>query len=293
MPAVLKKVEEIFGKEPNKSINPDEVVAIGAAIQGGVLQGDVKDVLLLDVTPLTWGIETLGGVRTSLIERNTTIPTSKTEVFTTAADSQTSVEIHVLQGERPMASDNISVGKFTLDGIPPAPRGVPQVEVKFDIDADGILTVSATDKGTNREQHVTITGRSGLADDEVDRLIKEAEANADEDRERKESIEARNNAESAAFQAEKLLTEHGENVSEEVKSEVQQKIDALRELLKDENATASALVTATTELQTAVQKIGEAMYAQGGAPGAEGPTGPEAEGGSDDDDTVEGEFREA
>lgn len=292
MPAVLKKVEEIFGKEPNKSINPDEVVAIGAAIQGGVLQGDVKDVLLLDVTPLTWGIETLGGVRTSLIERNTTIPTSKTEVFTTAADSQTSVEIHVLQGERPMASDNISVGKFTLDGIPPAPRGVPQVEVKFDIDADGILTVSATDKGTNREQHVTITGRSGLADDEVDRLIKEAEANADEDRERKESIEARNNAESAAFQAEKLLTEHGENVSEEVKSEVQQKIDALRELLKDENATASALVTATTELQTAVQKIGEAMYAQGGAPGAEGPTGPEAEGGSDDDDTVEGEFRE-
>ncbi len=294
MPAVIEKVKEIFGKEPNKSINPDEVVAIGAAIQGGVLQGDVKDVLLLDVTPLTWGIETLGGVKTTLIERNTTIPSSKTEVFTTAADGQTSVEIHVLQGERPMASDNISVGRFTLDGIPPAQRGVPQVEVTFDIDADGILTVSAKDKGTNREQHITITGRSGLADDEVERLMKEAEDHADEDRKRKESVDARNAAESAVFQAEKILGEHGDKVSEDVKSEVQSKIDAVKELLQNEDADPEQLVTATTELQTSLQKIGEAMYAADQAAGAAGPAPDgDADGGdSEDDDTVEGEFRE-
>lgn len=294
MPAVFEKVKEIFGKEPNKSINPDEVVAIGAAIQGGVLQGEVKDVLLLDVTPLTWGIETLGGVKTPLIERNTTIPASKTEIFTTAADGQTSVEIHVLQGERPMAADNISVGRFTLDGIPPSPRGVPQVEVTFDIDADGILTVRAKDKGTNREQHITITGRSGLSDDEVERLMKEAEENAEEDRKRKEMVESRNTAESAAFQAEKILSEHGEKVDEDVKTEVQSKIDALRELLKDENADSDQLVSATTELQTSLQKIGEAMYsADQQAAGAAGPEDETGEGSSDEgDDTVEGEFRE-
>jgi molecular chaperone DnaK len=292
MPAVLKKVEQIFGKEPNKSINPDEVVAVGAAIQGGVLQGDVKDILLLDVTPLTWGIETLGGVRTPLIERNTTIPTSKTEVFTTAADSQTSVEIHVLQGERPMSADNISVGRFTLDGIPPAPRGIPQIEVKFDIDADGILTVSARDKGTNREQHIAITGRSGLDDREVDRLIKEAQDHADEDRQRKDSIEARNHAESAAFQAEKVLKDYGDKVPEEVKTEVQAKVDALREVLKDKDADTETLVSATNELQTVVQKIGESMYSQAGAGAAgAGPAGEEG-GSDDDDDTVEGQFRE-
>jgi molecular chaperone DnaK len=296
MPAVFEKVKQIFGKEPNKSINPDEVVAIGAAIQGGVLQGEVKDVLLLDVTPLTWGIETLGGVKTPLIERNTTIPASKTEIFTTAADGQTSVEIHVLQGERPMAADNISVGRFTLDGLPPAPRGKPQIEVSFDLDADGILTVSAKDTGTNREQHITITGRSGLSDAEVDRLMKEAEDHAEEDRKRKESVEARNTAESAAFQAESLLSEHGDKVSEEIKADIQSKIDAVRELLKDENADAEQLVTATTELQTSLQQIGEAMYAADQAAGAAGAAGaPDGEapaGDEEGEETVEGEFRE-
>ncbi len=297
MPSVIEKVQQIFGKEPNKTINPDEVVAIGAAIQGGVLQGEVKDILLLDVTPLTWGIETLGSVKTSLIERNTTIPASKTEVFTTAADGQTSVEIHVLQGERPMAGDNISVGRFTLDGIPPAPRGVPQVEVSFDIDADGILTVSAKDKGSNKEQHITITGRAGLSDDEVERLMKEAEDHAEEDRGRKESVDARNSGDSAVFQAEKILGENTEKVSDEVKEDVQSKIDALKELLKDENADPDQLVSATTELQTSLQKIGEEIYAAdqaAAAAGGEGPAGEgDAEGPADDaDDTVEGEFRE-
>lgn len=295
MPSVIEKVAQIFGKEPNKSINPDEVVAIGAAIQAGVLQGEVKDVLLLDVTPLTWGIETLGGVKTSLIERNTTIPASKTEIFTTAADGQTSVEIHVLQGERPMASDNISVGRFTLDGIPPAQRGIPQVEVTFDLDADGILTVSAKDKGTNREQHITITGRSGLSDAEIERLMKEAEEHSDEDRKRKESVDARNTSESAVFQAEKILGEHGDKVSDEVKEEVQSHIDTVKGLLADENADPEQLVSATTELQTSLQKIGEAMYSAEQAAGAEGATGEpgdEAEGGDDSEETVEGEFRE-
>lgn len=295
MPSVFEKVKQIFGKEPNKSINPDEVVAIGAAIQAGVLQGEVKDVLLLDVTPLTWGIETLGGVKTSLIERNTTIPASKTEIFTTAADSQTSVEIHVLQGERPMASDNISVGRFTLDGIPPAQRGIPQVEVTFDLDADGILTVSAKDKGTSREQHITITGRSGLSDAEIERLMKEAEEHSDEDRKRKESVDARNTSESAVFQAEKILGEHGDKVSDEVKEEVQSHIDAVKALLADENADPELLVSATAELQTSLQKIGEAMYSAEQAAGAEGATGEPgdgAESGDDSEETVEGEFRE-
>jgi molecular chaperone DnaK len=293
MPAVLEKVKQIFGKEPNKSINPDEVVAIGAAIQGGVLQGEVKDVLLLDVTPLTWGIETLGHVKTTLIERNTTIPASKTEIFTTAADGQTSVEIHVLQGERPMAPDNISVGRFTLDGIPPAPRGVPQVEVTFDLDADGILTVRAKDKGTNREQHITITGRSGLAEDEVNRLVREAEEHADEDRKRKEGVEAHNTAESTVFQAEKILKEHGEKVSDDIKSDVKSKIDALKGLLKDENIDPEALVSATTELQTSLQQIGQAMYeAEQSAAGASAGAASPDEEGDDGDDTVEGEFRE-
>ena len=296
MPAVFEKVKQIFGREPNKTINPDEVVAVGAAIQAGVLQGEVKDVLLLDVTPLTWGIETLGSVKTSLIERNTTIPASKTEIFTTAVDGQTSVEIHVLQGERPMAADNISVGRFTLDGLPPAPRGRPQIEVTFDLDADGILTVRATDKGTNREQHITITGRSGLSDQEVERLLKEAEEHAEEDRKRKETVESRNTAEGAAFQAEKLLAEHQEQVSDEVKADVQSKIDALRELLKDENADPTQLVTATTELQTSLQQIGEAIYAAEQAAGAAGPADEvgtsEGDEPAESDDTVEGEFRE-
>ncbi|MEX0763081.1 MAG: molecular chaperone DnaK [Dehalococcoidia bacterium] len=293
MPAVIEKVKQIFGKEPNKSINPDEVVAIGAAIQAGVLQGEVKDVLLLDVTPLTLGIETLGGVRTSLIPRNTTIPTSKTETFTTAADNQPSVEIHVVQGEREMARDNVSIGRFSLDGVTPAPRGVPQIDVTFDIDADGILTVSAKDRGSNKEQHITITGRSGLAQDEVERLIKDAEAHAEEDRQRREKIEARNTAESAAYQAEKLLREQSDNIAEDLKSEVEEKIKAVRDLLADENSEASAINSATSELQQSLQKIGEAAYAGQQTGPQEGPGG---EGGSSDgeggDDTVEGEFRE-
>ncbi|MBI21501.1 MAG: molecular chaperone DnaK, partial [Chloroflexi bacterium] len=224
MPLVIKQVTETFGKEPNKSINPDEVVAIGASIQAGVLQGDVKDVLLLDVTPLTLGIETLGGVRTILIDRNTTIPTSKTETFSTAADNQPGVEIHVVQGEREMAEDNISIGRFTLDGILPAPRGVPQIEVTFDIDADGILKVSAKDKGTNKEQHITITGRSGLDEKEIDDLIKEAEENSRTDQEKREKVEVRNNAESMIFQAEKLIKEQSDHIDDKSKTEIEKNI---------------------------------------------------------------------
>ncbi len=291
MPAVVAKVTELFGKEPHQGVNPDEVVAVGAAIQAGVLEGDVKDVLLLDVTPLTMGIETLGGVMTVLIQRNTTIPTSKSEVFSTAADNQSSVEIHVLQGERGMATENTSIGRFMLDGILPAPRGVPQVEVTFDIDADGILNVSATDKATNREQHITITGRSGLSQEEIERAVRDAEEHADEDQKRREAVETRNAADSSVFAAEKLLEEQAENVPAEAKTEVEAIIVQLKELLADEESSAEDLAAKTNELQTALQAIGQAAYAAAGAAGPEG--GPEA-GDQDEDDgeTVEGEFRE-
>ncbi|MDA1258675.1 MAG: molecular chaperone DnaK [Chloroflexi bacterium] len=293
MPSVIAKVKELFGKDPHQGVNPDEVVAMGAAIQAGVLEGEVKDVLLLDVTPLTMGIETLGGVMTVLIQRNTTIPTSKSEVFSTAADSQQSVEIHVLQGERSMAKENTSIGRFMLDGILPAPRGVPQVEVTFDIDADGILSVSAKDKATNREQHITITGRSGLSQDEIDRAVRDAEDHAEEDRLRREAVETRNAADSSVFAAEKLLQEQGDNVPADARTEAEAVIARLKELLADENSSAQVLASTTNELQTALQKIGQAAYAGAGGPGGpEGPPDGADEGDDDDGETVEGEFRE-
>ncbi|MBU1130540.1 molecular chaperone DnaK [Patescibacteria group bacterium] len=270
MPMVQKKVEEFFGKKPNISVNPDEVVALGAAVQAGVLQGDVKDVLLLDVTPLTLGIETLGGVRTPLIEKNTTIPTSKSQIFSTAADSQTSVEIHVLQGEREMAEDNKTLGRFILSGILPAPRGVPQVEVTFDIDANGIVNVKAADKATGKEQSITITASSGLSKDEVEKMKKEAELNAEEDKKKRELVDAKNNADSAIFQTEKILKESGDKVPADVKKEVTEKMEALKKV-KDGND-AAVINKALEDMNQTVQKIGQAMY-QSQQAGQTPPTG--------------------
>src|SRR5947207_5187500 len=258
MPAVQEKVKELTGKEPHRGVNPDEVVAVGAAIQAGVLAGDVKDVLLLDVTPLTLGIETKGGVMTKLIERNTTIPTRKGEVFSTAEDNQPSVEIHVLQGEREMAAYNKSLGKFQLTGIPPAPRGIPQIEVTFDIDADGILHVSAKDLGTAQEQKIEIKAGSGLSDQEVEQMVHDAEAHAADDRRQRELAEARNNAENAAYQAERQLGELGDQVDASSKSEIEEAIKAAREVLTSED---SAEIQAKTEaLQASFHKVSEAMY---------------------------------
>jgi molecular chaperone DnaK len=297
MPAVQEAVRKLFSKDPHKGVNPDEVVAIGAAIQAGVLGGEVKDILLLDVTPLTLSIETLGGVATPLIERNTTIPTRKSQVFSTASDMQTSVEIKVVQGERPMATDNKLLGNFILDGIPPAPRGMPQIEVTFDIDADGILKVSASDKATGRSQHITITASSGLAKDEVDKMVKDAERHADEDRKRKEQVEIRNTADAAIFTAEKALRDGGDKVPAEVKTEVEAKVAAVRTAL--EGGDTGAIQTATNDLYQSVQKIGAAMYQQ--QPGAGDPT-PEGQGqpggnpgdtASGGDDVVDGQFKDA
>ena len=294
MPQVQEAARQFFGKEPHKGVNPDEVVASGAAIQAGVLKGDVRDVLLLDVTPLTLGIETLGGVATPVIQRNTTIPTSKSQSFSTAAENQTSVEIHVLQGERAMASDNKSLGRFILDGIPPAPRGLPQIEVSFDIDANGILNVSAQDKATGREQKITITAGSGLSKEEVEKLRQEAETHAEEDRARREEIELRNQADSLAYTAEKTLREQAENVPVDVKSEVETKVKAVRDALQGPDA--EAVRTAVTELGESMQKIGAAMYEQASpeaAPGADGEAPAEEEGEAEpEEDTVEGEYRE-
>lgn len=258
MPKVVEAVTKVFGKEPNKSVNPDEVVAVGAAIQGGVLGGEVKDVLLLDVTPLTLGLETLGGVATPLISRNTTIPTSKSQVFSTAADNQTQVEINVLQGERPMAADNKSLGRFILDGIPPAPRGIPQIEVSFDIDANGILNVKAQDKATGKEQSIKITGSTGLSKDEVEKMTKEAEAHAEEDEKKKEQIETRNQADSLIFTAEKSLKDAGDKVNTDLKKEVEDKIAELKKIL--DSGTKEELEAKTKDLSDSLQKVGQAMY---------------------------------
>jgi molecular chaperone DnaK len=258
MPAVQEKVKELTGKEPHRGVNPDEVVAVGAAIQAGVLAGDVKDVLLLDVTPLTLGIETKGGVMTKLIERNTTIPTRKSEVFSTAEDNQPSVEIHVLQGEREMAVYNKSLGKFQLTGIPPAPRGIPQIEVGFDIDANGIVKVSAKDLGTGKEQKIEIKSGSGLSDDEIKRMVQDAESHADEDKRLRELAEARNSGESAAYNAEKQLKDLGDQVDDASKREIEDAIKAVNEAVKGEDA--EDIRSKTDRLQTAFHKVSETMY---------------------------------
>jgi len=266
MPAIQDRVRAFFGKDPHKGVNPDEVVAVGAAIQAGVLGGEVKDILLLDVTPLTLAIETLGGVATAQIDRNTTIPTRRSQVFSTASDNQTQVEIHVLQGERPMANDNKSLGKFILDGIPPAPRGVPQIEVTFDVDANGILKVSAKDKATGRSQHITITASSGLSETEVEQMRKDAESHADDDRKRKELIEVRNNADNTAYAAEKALREFGDKVPGEVRSEIDAKVTEVKSLAQGEDV--EKIKAATETLGLAIQKIGASVYQQAQAAGA-------------------------
>ena len=297
MPKVQEIVQGFFGKEPHKGVNPDEVVAIGAAIQAGVLKGDVTDVLLLDVTPLTLGIETLGGVATAIIPRNTTIPTSKGQTFSTAADNQPSVEVHVYQGERTIASDNKSLGRFILDGIPPAPRGLPQVEVTFDIDANGILNVSAQDKASGREQKITITAGSGLSKEEVEKLRQDAEAHADEDRTRREEIELRNQADSLAYTAEKALRDQADKVPADVKTEVEGKVQAVRSALQGTDT--EAVRSAMTELGEAMQKIGAAVYGDADQPPAAGAEPPPGDGDAEGEEaskpeegTVEGEYRE-
>jgi molecular chaperone DnaK len=304
MPAVQDRVRAFFGKDPHKGVNPDEVVAIGAAIQAGVLGGEVKDILLLDVTPLTLAIETLGAVATPQIERNTTIPTRRSQVFSTASDNQTQVEIHVLQGERPMATDNKSLGKFILDGIPPAPRGVPQIEVTFDIDANGILKVTAADKATGRSQNITITASSGLSEEEIEQMKKDAEANAEEDRKRKDLIEARNHADNTAYAAEKALKEFGEKVPADIKSEIEAKVAEVRQTVDGEDV--EAMKSATEALGQLIQKIGASVYegqeVANGASEIETPQSEEADPSSEgsdgeapqsgEDDVIDGEVKD-
>jgi len=291
MPAIQQLVKELTGgKEPHKGVNPDEVVAVGAAIQAGVLKGEVKDVVLLDITPLSLGIETMGGVMTKLIERNTTIPTSRSNVFTTAADNQTTVEVHVVQGEREFARDNRTLARFHLDGIAPAPRGVPQIEVTFDIDANGILNVKARDKGTGREQSVTVTSSSTLSKDEVERLVKEAEVHAAEDRARREEVELRNQADQMVAQAEKVLQENADRIPAEVKAEVEARKEALTNATRGGDV--STLRRAMDDFNEALQKVGQAVYQEAGAAGSGSRQQPGTRGQPGEEDVVDAEYRE-
>ena len=297
IPAVLELVKRTTSKDPNQTVNPDEVVAVGAAIQGGVLAGEVKDILLLDVTPLSLGVETLGGVMTKMITRNTTVPTKKTETYSTAVDGQTNVEIHVLQGEREMASDNKSLGTFRLDGIPPAPRGVPQIEVTFDIDANGILSVTAKDKGSGKEQSISITGASTLSDSEVDKMVKDAEANASADKEKREKIDLKNQAETLVYQAEKQLSELGDKVDADAKTKVEEKRTKLQDAVNAEDY--DAMKTLLEELQQELYTVGASVYQQAGAEAGASPDG-EADPGNGaagstgaSDDVIDAEFTES
>jgi molecular chaperone DnaK len=294
MPVIQQLVKDLCGgKEPHKGVNPDEVVAVGAAIQAGVLKGEVKDVLLLDVTPLSLGIETMGGVMTKLIDRNTTIPTSRSQIFSTAADNQTSVEVHVLQGERELARDNRTLGRFHLDGIAPAPRGMPQIEVTFDIDANGILNVKAQDKGTGREQSVTITASSTLSKEEVERLVKEAEANSAEDRRKREEVETRNQADQMVYQAEKVIKENESKIPAELKTEVESKLAAVKEAAKGSDT--DSLKKAMDALNESLQKIGQHIYSgpnEGSGDGAAQGDGSAAKPKSGEEDVVDAEYKE-